>query len=298
MLEPVQPVSLRHAYRPPAFNLIVVGAGGTGGYVVQYLTRLLYAWSTTPAFKAQLVVVDGDTVEDANLLRQHFLPRDVGRPKATVLAERFGAIYGVPVLSIPHYLTEDTALDAVLTSPVQDPADPPPPWMGMPDPLDILVGCVDNHATRQILDRIFHRFLHLVYIDAGNDGVYLPMDPRDPAEAAIAQSSGYGGHVVTGVKLKGQVVLPPVGTVFPDILTDTASALPGQACGQQAASQPQRMLTNVWAAMTVLSALNSILADQQVGWHVANFNAQHATIRSAGLTPSFWEPAAPVAPEA
>ena len=58
------------------------------------------------------------------------------------------------------------------------------------------------------------------------------------------------------------------------------------------------MLTNVWAAMTVLSALNSILADQQVGWHVANFNAQHATIRSAGLTPSFWEPAAPVAPEA
>jgi hypothetical protein len=40
--------------------------------------------------------------------------------------------------------------------------------------------------------------------------------------------------------------------------------------------------------MTVMSAVNSMLADGVLTWHVANFNAQHATIRSQGLTPSYY----------
>lgn len=285
-LEPIQPLAVAGPSLQPRTNIVVVGAGGTGGYVVQYLCRLLYALGQTSKQPVTLTIVDGDVVEDANLLRQHFLPRDVGRPKAAVLAERFGAIYQLPIRAVPHYLTAVRDVDALLQSPRQAAVSTE---LGGPyypsHPLDLVIGCVDNHATRQILDQMFHHFAHLVYIDAGNDGVYLS---DDPAEAETVRASGYGGHVVVGVKSHGQIQLPPVGTVYPDILTDTTSVLPGQACGQQAVSQPQRMITNVWAAMTVMSAVNSILADGVVPWHVANFNAQYATVRSQGLTPSYY----------
>jgi hypothetical protein len=261
-------------------HFLVVGTGGTGGYVIQYLCRLQYALQQqeTP-FPITLTVMDGDVVEAGNLLRQHFLPQDVGRPKATVLAQRFGAVYHLPVFAVPHYLATVDGLDSFLHSPAHGHFTPSShPW-------DVIIGCVDNHATRQLLDQIFHRLAHLIYLDAGNDGV----DPSDdPADRETVQASGYGGHVVVGVKQRGRVLLPPVGTVYPDILTDTRSALPGQACGQQAVSQPQRMLTNVWAAMTVMSAVNTLLTDHQVLWHVANFNARYGTTRSQGLTATYW----------
>ena len=268
------------SFSPSRFDpvhLLVVGTGGTGGYVIQYLCRLLYALQQqeTP-FPITLTVMDGDVVEAGNLLRQHFLPQDVGRPKATVLAQRFGAVYHWPVFAVPHYLTTVDGLDSLLHSPPHGQFTPRShAW-------DAVIGCVDNHATRQLLDQIFHRSAHLIYIDAGNDGVDLDDD------AAPNPASGYGGHVVVGVKHQSQVVLPPVGQVYPDILTDTTSHVPGQACGQQAVSQPQRMLTNVWAAMTVMSAVNTLLTDHQVLWHVANFNARYGTTRSQGLTADYW----------
>ena len=125
-----------------------------------------------------------------------------------------------------------------------------------------------------------------MYIDTGNDGIYLSDEPDD---VETVPSSGYGGPVVVGIKTGGCVELLPVGTVFPDILTDTESTVPGQACGQQAVSQPPRMITNVWAAMTVVSAVNSMLADGLLTWPVANFNAQNAAVRSQALTASYYE---------
>ncbi len=280
LLDPPRPLATDAGAFPSDLNIVVVGTGGTGGYVVQYLSRLLYALSQHSPHRAwRLTLVDGDAVEAGNLLRQHFLPQDIGQPKATVLAERFGAVYQIPVFAVPTYLTAADGLDALMFSPRQEQT----PYT--PRLLDVIIGCVDNHATRQVLDQIFHRFAHGIYIDAGNDGIN-PSD--DPADREAVQASGYGGHVVVGVKQRGRVLLPPVGTVYPDILTDTQSALPGQACGQQAVSQPQRMLTNVWAAMTVMSALNTLLTDHQVLWHVANFNARYGTTRSQALTATYW----------
>lgn len=295
MLEPIRPLRLLNTSSYGAINITIIGAGGTGGYVVQYLGRLLYALAASQRTDIQLTVMDGDIVEEANLLRQHFLDRDIGRPKATVLAERFGAIYHLPIMAIPQYLTTEETLDTVLSCPRQvtwdtraDRASQRAYQYTHRHPLDIIIACVDNHATRQVLDRGFRRFAHVVYIDAGNDGVYHSPNPHDPHEAEAERTSGYGGHVVVGVKTAGQVQLPPVGTVYPDILADTDTVLPGQACGRQAVTQPQRMLTNVWAAMTVVSAVNSIVGDGMLTWHVANFNAQHAVARSQPLTAAYY----------
>ncbi|WP_053958069.1 hypothetical protein [Sulfobacillus thermosulfidooxidans] len=147
----------------------------------------------------------------------------------------------------------------------------------------LLIGCVDNHPTRQILHPVFLVWPEGVYIDAGNDGIAPPTDPE-----SVQQTSGYGGHVVIGYRHHNTTILPPVGMVYPDILTDTTTSLPGTASGHQAVSQPQRMITNVWAAMTVMIALNTVLAEQHILWDISNFNAYYSTHHTQALTPSYW----------
>ncbi|WP_053958074.1 hypothetical protein [Sulfobacillus thermosulfidooxidans] len=140
------------------------------------------------------------------------------RLKAAVLAERFDSLYHRPIWAISDYLHGPTAFDAWI------PPDHAAFSYGVPFPL--LIGCVDNHATRQILHQIFLRWPEGIYIDT--------------------------------------------------------------------VAQPHRMLTNVWAAMTVMSALTALLAEQQILWHVSNFNTYYSTHHIQVLTPSYWHALKPL----
>jgi adenylyltransferase/sulfurtransferase len=67
-----------------AASVLVVGAGGLGVPVLQYLAA---------AGVGRLTIVDGDTIEASNLHRQPLYGwADVGRPKAEVAAERLHAL--------------------------------------------------------------------------------------------------------------------------------------------------------------------------------------------------------------
>ena len=69
------------------WKIMVVGCGGTGGYVAEGLCRLLIG-SSIP-----LLLIDGDRVEPPNIRRQAFYPGDVGKFKSQVLAERLARQY-------------------------------------------------------------------------------------------------------------------------------------------------------------------------------------------------------------
>lgn len=253
-LAPLRPFTFP-SYDYSRIQCLVIGTGGTGGYLVQALGRLLYGFAQqAEQLAVSVCLVDGDRVEAHNLIRQHFLPPDIGRAKATVLAERFGQIYGLAWSAVPTYLeTAEDVLDCLEGTHI----------------LPVLIGCVDNHPTRKILHDAFERLRNGVYIDLGND----PMDPVDPL------GSGYSGQVVVGLRHHDAVILPPVGTVYPDILTDTATPHPTHACGVQAVSQPQRLITNLWSAMTGLSIFNTLLATRTIRVHQADFNAFNVMVR-------------------
>lgn len=70
---------------PP--KIAVVGCGGTGSLLAEMLCRLLIGTPST------LLLVDPDEVEPHNLLRQNFLPQDIGCNKARCLAERLSQQY-------------------------------------------------------------------------------------------------------------------------------------------------------------------------------------------------------------
>ncbi len=115
--------------------LIIVGCGGTGGFVADGLARLLPQ-------SIDLILIDMDTVEERNLNRQSFTAADVGLFKSEALAKRLAGKYQRPI----QYSVLPVGADDL--------------------PRGIVVGCVDSGPARQAIAK------HLPdgqwWVDSGN----------------------------------------------------------------------------------------------------------------------------------
>ncbi|MEK1828822.1 ThiF family adenylyltransferase [Priestia megaterium] len=87
------------------FDIVQVGAGGNGGYITQRLSKLLSSLTRNNTLDIfSYTIVDLDRVEEKNLQRQPFLPRDIDKNKAKVLAERYGKSYQLPIFYREEYV--------------------------------------------------------------------------------------------------------------------------------------------------------------------------------------------------
>lgn len=145
-------------------KVVMLGAGGTGGHIAPHLYRLLYALDRP----ARFIVCDGDVVEEKNLVRQNFIPADLGENKAKVLAERYSTVFGMETEYVPGFVETEEQLKELLT--------PEYFLMRLPgyrvpkkvEELVILIGAVDNNKSRQLCHRVFQQAEELIYIDSGN----------------------------------------------------------------------------------------------------------------------------------
>ncbi len=136
--------TLDNSFARGHFTVIVVGCGGTGGFVAEGLCRLL-------PFYADLVLVDPDRVEERNLGRQNFTRQDLGRFKSEALAQRLAREFGRRVAY--------SVLPAALMT-INRPG--------------LVIGCVDNGlARRDIAKRVSDwRYTQTWWLDAGNGENY------------------------------------------------------------------------------------------------------------------------------
>ncbi|HEY8347162.1 MAG TPA: molybdopterin-synthase adenylyltransferase MoeB [Symbiobacteriaceae bacterium] len=107
-------------------SVLVVGAGGLGSPV---------AYQLAAAGVGRIGLSDMDRVDVSNLQRQvlHFTP-DIGRPKVESAAAKLRALNPtVTVETHPVAITSENALDLIAR-------------------YDVVVGCVDNFATRYLLN--------------------------------------------------------------------------------------------------------------------------------------------------
>ena len=137
--------STPHTHHP---RIIIVGCGGTGGFLADALCRLMIGRPAT------IALVDHDRVEPHNLLRQNFLPPDVGRFKSKTLAERLSTNYQRTIA----YSTHPFARFPDGTYPAIAPNAPA-----------IILGCVDNAAARASMAQCINEHYNAWLIDAGND---------------------------------------------------------------------------------------------------------------------------------
>lgn len=158
-------------------KVVMLGAGGTGGYVAPYLFRLLHMLDRP----ARFIICDGDLVEAKNLDRQNFVEADLGENKARVLSERYSAVLGMETEYVPNFIETLSELMTLIEPGEWETDDYPRRKVRE---MVLLLGCVDNNRTRQLCHEAFKKSLDLIYIDSGN--------------------GSYTGQVVCGVRKNGR----------------------------------------------------------------------------------------------
>ena len=259
--------------------IVQIGVGGTGGYVVQNLAQLLGAGGISHTY----VLADPDVIEEKNLKNQLFIPEEVGFPKAQVLAERYNYAYNTNI----HYVTDEyiedehSIMNLFNSSYIQegDCYDT--------ELVPILIGCVDNNFTRQIMERFVSIMPRIIYIDSGNESVRVPQDWRSrpmeqwsQEEVETYKNSGWSGQVVVGYKWQNREQ-PTVGKVFPDVLEDVDTIRPSSlSCTEVSSSDPQRLIVNKTAALAITGIVQELFDNRTISKHVTFFHALKGYMRS------------------
>lgn len=217
------------------YNIIIVGCGGTGGNLIKELGRFLYGTSLRNS--CSILLIDGDLVEKQNVSRQPFLPEDVGRKKAAVMAEILQEAFQITCSYYPEYLNHAYELEKFEKE----------------DYVTILIGCVDNHACRKVLHAYFQKSISCFYLDSAN-------------EYSI-------GEVVVGARIAGSEIFPDRVHYFPEILQDQSVPRSEESCQQMNVRQPQHLVTNLFAANLLLKCVVEILSEQEWNGGIYYFDA-------------------------
>jgi molybdopterin/thiamine biosynthesis adenylyltransferase len=145
-------------------NIVQIGCGGTGSWVVPLVSKLVNNIRLRSAqdFKIFYKLVDNDTVEQRNILRQNFSEWDIGKSKSHSLINRY--VYNFKDLTSHtnkiktknDFIKLEEHVDSVFNS------------------LTIVLGCIDNNKTRHTIFRSLKCWSKsidnkkYVYIDSGN----------------------------------------------------------------------------------------------------------------------------------
>jgi hypothetical protein len=205
--------------------VIIVGAGGIGSALFQDLCRFL-------PHTIDIHLVDGDTVEGKNVQRQMFSKRHLDRNKAECLAETATTALGQDrIYYHAHYLENPKQLGQIA------------------EHYDrvILVGCVDNHPARRIMEEFVGSVSEHEYFE--RDVYYIDCANEETRGEVVAVNVGVCG--INGTFRSER---------DPSVLTDDHGDPLKASCTQQLdAGNVQVLYTNRTAAILALKLISYYL---------------------------------------
>ena len=234
-------------------KIVQLGAGGTGGHIAPHLYRLLYSLKRPVRY----IICDGDVVEEKNLVRQNFIPADLGENKAKVLAERYSTVFGMETEYVPEFIEDELRLKSLIKPRIIRAGTFSNHEIVE---LVILIGAVDNNRSRQMCHAVFYESNQLIYIDSGN--------------------GKHTGQVVCGIRSGGRTIYTPVGKVYPDVLKDKDKFPTELSCAEASVSSPQSITANVTAATVVVDMIYNILAQGESRVRLATFSTTSCNVRA------------------
>lgn len=244
------------------YNIIIVGAGGTGGYLIRDLSRYIFALKEKGSTKNfSMTIIDGDVVEEKNVLRQNFTKRDVGQNKAEVMAKRHAMAFGIQIDSISEMATTSILRSAFIQS--YDTARNRPNC-------NIVIGCVDNHAARREIKKAV-RGTDCYWIDSGNE--------KKSGQVVVGTGnirSHYGSFTNSA---GGKYALPYITDIFPEILDPKKDEVEEkkESCAERSMQEAQSIQINITAANHILNFVTAILEGQTLTSHGVEFNLKGIT---------------------
>jgi hypothetical protein len=208
---------------PENASVKVIGQGGIGHVVTRFAAMFLASLGRP----VRLVLVDGDQFEPANASRMQF--SSCGNKAEVLRAELLATMADAPVslLAVPEFVTPENVARLVREG-------------------DLVLCCVDNHATRKLLSDHCGTLADVCLISGGNDGV------GDDGSGRTLR--GTFANVQVYARKNGKDRSPPLTKFHPEI-ADPADHLPTDlSCTELLASVPQIVFTNLAAASAMLNA--------------------------------------------
>lgn len=281
-LEPA--FKLDTSYQQPK-NIVVIGSGGTGGYLIPQLARQVALQNELREVAGLaphgLTLIDEDVVELKNLKRQNFIEPDIGKPKAQVLAERYGGAFGITINYVTKYVTSVPELKELITVSARAHAIADRSF------IPVIVDCVDNNKTRVILHETAKDLAAnrgTFFISSGNEEwtgqVICTHLPRNYDRFAN-QEFAFNPNGIQRFRT------PLLGEMFPEVMNAEDKLPTEMSCAERAVSAPQNILTNMTAANLIFTFLNTILTSNADGEGTGGlehfavmFDAQNSSFRT------------------
>ena len=240
------------------WKVLVVGCGGTGGYVAEGLCRLL-AGTDIP-----LVLIDHDRVEPHNLLRQHFYAPDVGKFKSQALAERLACQFGRPIGYSVYPFDPELIAEEYGAGLVRRMAQ------------GIIIGCVDNTKARRSIASNFH--FGNWWIDAGNG--------YSSGQVLIGNADNLERLQESFEKESQEVSWLPLPSMqLPSLLAPpTVSATTPSDCAEAVAAEVQNPVINHAMAVLVLQFMHRLLT-KKLTWMGAYIDLEAGTLQTVPAEP-------------
>jgi len=257
-------------------HLYLIGCGGTGGWLVQTLSRLTKIL-TDQGGSVSLTLIDPDIVEKVNIPRQNFTQADLGLNKAQVLALRYGMAYGVDVKAIPErFKLEMVRADY--------------------NSLSIIIGCVDNATARSAIALTLQEnppnaAPQVLWLDGGNTrtqgqvllGSWSQLGQNPALFAHIAQLDNGS----SSLRPIGCVNLPGPSIQHPELL----EPLPEESedhnlsCEELASHNAQSLLINQRVAVEMGEYLVELLLVKNLRRFATYFDLETGSSRSRFTNP-------------
>ncbi len=213
-------------------DLILIGCGGTGGWLAVNLPRIAYLQKQAGK-KVSVTFIDPDRVEATNIPRQNFIPSDLGLPKAAVLAARYGLQWGIEISAITSSFRADMATSR---------------WKH----LTICIGAVDNPEARAEIAKVLENGKTTFWLDCGNhyESGQVLLGSRNTVESMKGAF-----HVPTFC-----TALPSPVLQHPDLLVKQESMQQVLSCEESAIANAQSMSINHRIADEALDMLLRLLS--------------------------------------
>jgi molybdopterin/thiamine biosynthesis adenylyltransferase len=200
-------------------KIIIIGLGGIGSALIEPLVR--FTQFNKPC---EFLLIDGDLYERKNRNRQRVISNEINRSKADVWKLRITqGFYSVQVNSVREYITPLNIKRYIKEN-------------------DIVMMCVDNYATRKLVQEHCSRLRTVTLISGGNDYT--------------------DGNVQVFRKERGRILSAPITTHHPEIEFPEDKRPDEIGCDEKVTSDPQLLFANFTVASLMLNAYYAIINNQ------------------------------------
>jgi PRTRC genetic system ThiF family protein len=233
-------------------RITVVGCGGTGSAIAAGLPHLHQAMiASGHPHGLDVTLIDGDRISRTNCVRQPFSESEVGLYKSTVLATRINLFWGLGWKGITAFMDESWGHET-----------------------DILIGCVDSRAARNVLTRTQTFWNCFYWLDLGNNadsGQFVLGQPENARNKSLA------------------LRLPTAAELFPEMVDpklDRKDTLP--PCSALEALERQEPFVNQTLAYQALAMLARLFRYGRLNDHVCFVSLRNGRSAPILIDPCGW----------